>query len=314
MANMVSVVVPIYNAEKYLARCIESIRSQTYDNIEIILINDGSTDSSLYICNHFSSIDKRITVIDKENEGVSITRNKGIKIAKGDYIGFVDSDDYVEEVMYEHMVKRIQEDNSQLCALTNYTINTSKRYNNINLNGTITGSEALEYLCYLSFPTSLWAYLYSREVIKDLFLNERVHYFEDFEFNAHVLNKSNKVSLCYEKLYNYTSNDESINAQDINDKKITCLSIYDNFLDTEIPGNIVKSTSFFRAYFFISTFVSLNNSKKKEKKYLNILKKEARVLIWTTLISLEVPIKYKAVIFVCAINVQLACEMYYLLH
>ena len=95
MNKLISVIVPVYNAEKYLKECVESLINQTYINLEIILINDGSTDNSIQICNEYADYDSRIIVVDKLNEGVSKTRNLGIEIAKGDFITFVDSDDYI---------------------------------------------------------------------------------------------------------------------------------------------------------------------------------------------------------------------------
>ncbi len=106
---LISVIVPVYNIEKYLPRCIESIRKQTYNNLEIILVNDGSTDTSGTICDEFAKKDERIRVIHKENGGSSSARNAGIEVAKGEYLGFVDSDDYIESEMYEKMVYAIEE-------------------------------------------------------------------------------------------------------------------------------------------------------------------------------------------------------------
>ena len=96
---MISIIVPIYNVELYLEKCIESIINQTYKDIEVILINDGSTDKSGIICDKYAKIDDRIIVLHKENGGVSSARNKGLDIAKGDYIAFVDPDDYIEPNM-----------------------------------------------------------------------------------------------------------------------------------------------------------------------------------------------------------------------
>lgn len=96
----VSIVVPVYNVERQLARCINSLRTQTIEKVEIILVNDGSTDKSLEICRYFAELDRRIKVIDKPNGGVSSARNKGIELAQGEYIGFVDPDDWIEPDMY----------------------------------------------------------------------------------------------------------------------------------------------------------------------------------------------------------------------
>lgn len=103
--SKISIVVPVYNSGKYLDRCLKSIINQTYSNIEILLIDDGSTDNSLEICNQFAIKDKRIKVFHKENNGVSAARNDGIDYSTGDYIAFVDSDDYLELDMYDRMMK-----------------------------------------------------------------------------------------------------------------------------------------------------------------------------------------------------------------
>lgn len=104
MSNKISIIVPIYNTEQYLERCLQSLIQQDYKNIEIILVNDGSDDNSLAICNKYKNIDNRIIVIDKEHTGVSDTRNIGIKRATGDYIGFVDSDDYIDKDMFKKLI------------------------------------------------------------------------------------------------------------------------------------------------------------------------------------------------------------------
>ena len=104
MNILVSIVVPIYNAENYLTKCIYSIIKQTYKNIEIILVNDGSTDNSLKICETFALNDKRIIIISQKNMGVSTARNIGINVAKGEYISFVDSDDTIEDNYIQELV------------------------------------------------------------------------------------------------------------------------------------------------------------------------------------------------------------------
>ena len=100
--ELISVIVPVYNVESYLEKCIESIQNQSYKSLEIILVNDGSTDSSGDICDKYAAHDKRIKVIHKKNGGLSSARNAGLEVANGDYIAFVDSDDYIEITMYEN--------------------------------------------------------------------------------------------------------------------------------------------------------------------------------------------------------------------
>ena len=108
--ELISIIVPVYNVEKYVEKCINSIINQTYKNLQIILVDDGSKDNSGKICDEFKLKDNRIEVIHKNNGGLSDARNAGLKLAKGDYIGFVDSDDYIEADMYEtlyNLIKKI---------------------------------------------------------------------------------------------------------------------------------------------------------------------------------------------------------------
>ncbi len=107
--KLISIIVPVYNIEEYLARCIESVLNQTYRNLELILVDDGSKDSSGKICDEYAKKDARVRVFHKENGGSSSARNLGIKNARGDYLGFVDSDDYIDSKMYENMMKAIAE-------------------------------------------------------------------------------------------------------------------------------------------------------------------------------------------------------------
>ena len=110
----ISVIVPVYNVEQYVGECIESILNQSFYDIELILINDGSKDNSGFICDEYAKKDNRIKVIHKKNEGVSIARNIGIKNASGKYIAFVDSDDLVDKEIYTTMLQAIEESGSDL--------------------------------------------------------------------------------------------------------------------------------------------------------------------------------------------------------
>ena len=121
----ISVIVPVYNVEKYLRKCIESILNQTFREFELILVDDGSTDSSGKICDEYALKDSRIKVIHKENGGASSARNAGLDVAKGEYIGFVDSDDWIEMDMYGELYRLIKENNTDISVCG---INNIKRY------------------------------------------------------------------------------------------------------------------------------------------------------------------------------------------
>ena len=223
--EIISIVVPVYNVEKYLNRCVNSLINQSYDNLEIILVDDGSHDSSPAICDYLAKKDDRIKVIHKRNGGLSSARNAGIYIAKGKYIGFVDSDDDVESDMYEKMFsiaeqynvdfvmsdyKRIESDEHQYLKTLDIDkgyYNRQKIINNVFPN--LIMSENLEYGPLLS----VWNCLYRREFLKKnrLVFDEKVRWSEDNIFSA--IAGYNCQSFYYmkgEALYHYYNNPGSI--------------------------------------------------------------------------------------------------------
>lgn len=126
MEAKISIVVPVYNVEHYLPKCIESVRNQTHRNLEIILVNDGSTDRSGSICDQYAAVDSRIKVVHKENGGLSDARNAGIDIAAGDFLGFVDSDDWIDEDMYELLYSLITEYGAEIAMCRLREISSTK--------------------------------------------------------------------------------------------------------------------------------------------------------------------------------------------
>lgn len=112
--NKISVIIPVYNSEKFLDACIDSIVKQTYQNFEIILVDDGSTDDSPSLCDQYAAQDKRIKVIHQDNQGVSAARNNGLDLATGDLVSFIDSDDTLDEDMYELLVKLFEENSADI--------------------------------------------------------------------------------------------------------------------------------------------------------------------------------------------------------
>ena len=185
---MVSVIIPVYNVEKYLENCLNSIINQTYKDIEIILIDDGSTDSSGDICDVYAAKDQRIKVIHKENGGVSSARNIGLSLATGEYIGFVDSDDYIHKDYFEILLRGISKIN---CDLSICSMKTFEGYSNINdemLQFTEDDFQIFdkdqtfgELLNNKKIYGYLWNKLFKKELIIEHF-NEEIHFAEDFLF------------------------------------------------------------------------------------------------------------------------------------
>lgn len=205
---MISIIVPIYNAERYLKRCLDSILHQTYRDIEIILINDGSTDSSLKICKEYEKIDTRIILLNQENKGVSEARNQGIRVSKNKYIQFVDSDDYIDQNMCQDLIKLAENYKIDLvvCGFKSITPWNKKMvsYSNHKYNNVKSLEIDFKYLYEHAFFHSMCNKLYKKIHITNL-LNSELSIGEDLFFNLDYLKNVNEIittSTCY---YNYTS-------------------------------------------------------------------------------------------------------------
>ncbi len=212
MNALISIIVPIYNTEAYLEKCIDSIRNQTYENIEIILVDDGSTDSSPQICDRYAQLDSRIVVLHRANAGVSASRNAGLAIANGKYIGCVDSDDWIEPDMYEKMYLACEQHKVPL-AMCRYA---RVRETQVKRGGTgqikkYTREELLKY--YISgaedvvVNNSVWSKLFLKELIDDLsFAEGRVS--EDIMYTTKLLCKLEAGVYLDSCLYNYKADRE----------------------------------------------------------------------------------------------------------
>ena len=213
----VSIIVPAYNAEKSIEQCINSIESQTYENMEIIIINDGSTDNTKKVCENLKNKYKNILVINQKNMGVSKSRNVGIDNATGDYIMFVDSDDFVDENIIESMLKNREND----LVISNYKryYNEKKIINNIQIEEKkYSIEEFLEdfwnlYNCYLI--NSPCFRLYKRNIINlnGIRFNPKYELGEDLIFNLEYLNYCKKIYVSSKCMYNYRYSDNSLTTK-----------------------------------------------------------------------------------------------------
>lgn len=202
--EVISVIIPVYKAEKYLRRCLDSVLAQTYSNLEVILIDDGSPDSCPEICDQYSENDHRVKVIHKKNEGVSIARNIGLRSATGSLITFVDSDDYIEPVMYEKMANILMSNNCDIvmCDCIKEFDNKDELYTHQIREGLYTRSQ-LEQDYFpqllitesLEYPTTIsnWLLLfrYSLQKQNQIFYVEGVRYSEDLLFGSELVFHSN---------------------------------------------------------------------------------------------------------------------------
>ncbi len=206
MNDLISVIIPVYNVEKYLNRCIESVANQTYKNLEIILVDDGSSDSCPQICDKWAKKDSRIKVIHKKNGGVSSARNAGLDISNGHYLSFVDSDDWLETNAFEKLIKLAE---PQSMVVFNVFFETCKNsYKKFHFD-TVVIQDSNSIICDTIMGnygwTSCWNKLYDLYLIKNkhLYFDENLRIGEDYLFIYQYASVVKKVLLTNEAFYHY---------------------------------------------------------------------------------------------------------------
>lgn len=213
MKPLISIIIPVYNVEQYLHRCVDSVLNQTYKNLEIILVNDGSPDNCPFICDEYAKKDKRIIVVHKENGGLSSARNAGLEIVQGEYISFIDSDDWIHENYIEILYKNLHEKKADI-SICNFLEIADEEDPIINISNKLrifNNIEALHELygaLYIQFVVS-WAKLFKKYLFEELrFPNGKVH--ED-EFTSYkLLYNAKKIVYSNDQLYYYYQSKDSI--------------------------------------------------------------------------------------------------------
>lgn len=220
---MISVIVPVYNASKYLERCVNSILVQSFRDIEIILVNDGSTDNSLDICYELSKRDFRIKVIDQNNSGVSATRNKGFSESIGEYIIYIDADDMLENDMLQILYNNINEYNADMAMCGVKIIdeqNNLIRYeNNTNECVKLGQKEAIErFLLAQNFNIGVWTKLYRRKVVENIEFVENKRVNEDKYYIFQSLLNTDYIVYNDVPKYIYVQNQDSVTHQTFSER------------------------------------------------------------------------------------------------
>ena len=222
MQELISVIVPIYRVEPYLDRCIRSLVDQTYYNLEIILIDDGSPDKCPEICDEWEKKDHRIKVIHKENGGLSDARNAGMQIMTGDYVSYIDSDDWVSGNMYEKMLYKIKEQKADICECqfqkTSGDIKNDIQQQTDNVN-VLNKKEALKAVIEEKINPVVWNKIYKREIVEGLFF-EKGRCNEDEFFTYKAIDKADKIIQIQDVCYYYFFREDSIINETYNIKRL----------------------------------------------------------------------------------------------
>ena len=276
----ISIIVPVYNVEQYLERCIESILAQTFTDFELILVDDGSTDLSKNICDNYKKIDNRVRVIHKKNEGVSKARNTGINISKGKYIQFIDSDDWIENDLLENILNRIKEDNSDIVFFGfNYENEDDEliKVKNCKGNEIVYGYEQCLEKALKLYKEDLfgytWCKLFKSSIIKEnnILFNTNVSYCEDEEFTCKYYKYVKSVSIDKGIYYHYiyyfknrcslttNRNDEDIYVRDI------VFSAWVDLLFKEDKYKLYLINKAYKNILFLFSNISWANLSQKDK-------------------------------------------------
>ena len=289
---MISVIIPVYNGEKYLEECLDSILNQTYTNLEIIIVNDGSTDNSLKMCRKYQKKDKRIKIINTENYGVSHARNIGIKESKGEYLYFMDCDDLINKFCFEEFKKYlIKDDELYSFGWQFYYKNSKKVVDEINQ---IEKFENVDEKLLLDDDVSsyLWNKIYLKDILvkNDLFFDESIHYCEDKIFNMKYSNYINKVVFNHKVQYLYRMRKNSATGNYVIKKNLSIFPaleyIIKNSTNDKIKDyyiwlyilNFFKFKRKFKEYEFNKDIVALE-WKLYFSNYLSIMKKIKMIIL-----------------------------------
>lgn len=273
MNPMISVIVPIYNVEKYLARCVDSIVNQTYKNLEIILVDDGSPDLCPQMCNDYAEKDSRIKVVHKKNGGLSDARNAGMAVATGEYISFIDSDDYVSDDFFECLLDVMNKENSDIAECSVVKFYDDNRFDEFSDDLSVKTYDTQDAMSALiaenPFHQHVWNKLYKIELVKDIpYAVGKLN--EDEFWTYRVFGRANKVARINETMYYYFQRSSSIMGVGYNIRRLDALEgkanrqkyIEINFPDLSTQAKIDLYGSCMFAYQSVLKFMSGADKKK----------------------------------------------------
>ena len=279
--DLVSIIIPIYNVQEYLLKCVESVVNQTYTNIEIILIDDGSKDKSGKICDELAEKDQRIRVIHTENKGVSAARNSGLSVAVGEFVTFVDSDDTINSKFIEELYDAFDSSvDMTVCAF-----NRVDKYGNIkSIHGkegvscVLDREESIETMFYGKlFAGHSWNKMFKKSKLNNLVFRTDIAVYEDLLFCTEYLLKADKVKYIPNSLYNYYDREDSALHGGMTTAKLTAFKALDmiELLLHDLYGcRFIELINYNRIIWILDCYHSLFYDKNNRDTYHTFLKKK----------------------------------------
>lgn len=287
MKELISVIIPIYMVEKYLNKCIESVINQTYKNLEIILVNDGSKDNCKKICEEYAKMDNRIKIINKDNGGLSDARNKGLELISGEYVGFVDSDDYISENMYQKLYENIIKYNADI-SICDYMkvyengeqIKKNKIYRRDGVKVYSREDAMYKLLEDNEITNHAWNKLYKFELFKDIRYPKGLKY-EDIAVMYKLIDKTKRIVYTPEVLYFYvkragsilnTKTEELIETRIKIDRERLRFLDYKKYNKEEIIKNKIKEVVYYHVESATCNFKEFYRSDIMKEEYNDLMR------------------------------------------
>lgn len=285
MKPLISIIVPVYNVETYLAKCVDSILAQTYPNLEIFLVNDGSSDCCGKLCDEYAKEDKRIKVIHKKNGGLSDARNVAIDVATGEFITFIDSDDYVTDDYIMTLYSLIEKYECKVSiALYNTFVEGSKPkvVNRVYREDCQTNIKAIEEMFYQEkYDTASWAKLYHSSLFATGIRYPKGIVYEDLATTYLLIFQSDKVAFCNRRIYNYLLRRDSIEGSSFSSKKmdsaLKVCELMESHLD--ILGKVMQAYQCRMMSFFFHLLLKMPDG----YEHRNMLYKRIKAIRWSVL-------------------------------
>lgn len=294
MDELISVIVPVYNVEEYLIECIESIKNQTYKNIEILLVDDGSKDTSGKICDDYLKKDDRIIVIHKENGGLSDARNIGIKNSKGKYLIFVDSDDTIDKDMCEVLYENIKKEKSDIAICELYSEKKLENIKKLEIKNLSSKEAIKEMLCQKLFDTSAGGKLFRKELFNEI-LFPKGKLYEDLGTIYKLFEIAKKITYISVKKYYYRRRPNSITTSKFTDKQMDLfftLEEIEKFLKRKYP-KLLKYLEVRALETNVTSLHIISNQRYSNRKNIKLLQSKVRNTIFKYLFSNKVRMKTK---------------------
>lgn len=268
---MVSILLPVYNVAEYLPKCIDSILSQTYHNLQIVLIDDGSQDNSWDICQKYAQQDKRIEIYHQNNQGVAVVRNKLLSYAKGDYTLFVDSDDWIEPNMIKELLNLAIQYDADIINCRN-TINDEREKEDHNLLIWTQEEAIYHFLQHIIFRGFLWNKLIRTKLLYGEKFPQDISYGEDAFMCWAILQKVNKVIFTNLKLYHHRINQDSLSFESFGTKKMSAHLVWEK-ISNEAIVSWPKYSNIANARYCIEMTLLLRDACLSNYKYDDSIKK-----------------------------------------